>query len=201
MQLAALRQLPLTTRDKTYRYFAIDPGSDTLGLAVMDYYIPDRTLTVIDLTTLHASKQIKDHPMLVEYHGEKFARLWVIGQILTHYIDHYQPDGFISESPFLGKFAASFRALVECMLVIEQRVIAYTAHIPLETVDPVRAKQAVGIKAKGSTKEDVANAVIAELRIQFAEGIARLGRTEHEYDACAVGFYKFKTLIGELQCI
>lgn len=179
-----------------YRYIAIDPGTDTLGIAVCEINLLTRELTILDVTTLKASKQLTHYPGLVETQGEKQTRLYAHRATLGHLFKHWRPDAIVSEAPFMGRFAAAFGALVECMQVIREAVMEYRVYQPLETVDPPSAKKAVGVKAKGSNKDDIMKAVIADKTIHFAEGLSRTGHSEHVYDAIAVGKWKYLNFLG-----
>lgn len=184
-------------RTDVFRYIAIDPGSDTLGVAFMEINLRTQQLTITEVTTLVASKQLVHYPVMVEIHGEKAARLHAHGKILDQILDLYQPHGVVSESPFMGRFPAAFAALTECMAVIRNAVFRFRPFLPLETVDPPSAKKAVGVKAKGSSKEDIEVAVKKLTDIVWADGLSPEGHTEHEYDAIAVGYWKYLTLIGK----
>lgn len=180
-----------------YRFIAIDPGTDTLGVALCEINLLTRQFTVLEVTTLKASKQITHYPGMVETHGEKQARLFAHKNTLLSLFRFWRPEAIVSESPFMGRFAAAFGALVECMQVLREAVMEYRVYQPLETVDPPSAKKSVGVKAKGSSKDDIEKAVIADPLIHFAEGLSRTGHSEHVYDAIAVGKWKYLNFIGQ----
>ncbi len=196
----SLRQLKqrLTTfgSNDVYRFLAIDPGTDTLGLALCEINLRTLEFTVCDVITLYASKHLMFYPGVVETHGEKQARLYAHRKSLVDLFNYWRPDAIVSESPFLGRFAAAFGALVECMQIIREAVMDYRPYLQLETVDPPSAKKSVGVKARGGSKDDIQRAVIADPEIHFAEGLSRLGHTEHGYDACAVAKWKYLNFIG-----
>lgn len=199
MSLLKLQQrLTTFASNDIYRYVAIDPGTDTLGLALCEINLRTRVLTVCDVMTLKGSSMITTTPGYVEIHGEKQARLHMLEEALYSVFVHWRPDAVVSEAPFMGRFAAAFGALVECMQSIRNAVRRYRAYMLLETVDPPSAKKSVGVKAKGSSKDDIQKAVIGDVLIVFAEHLSRHGHSEHVYDACAVGKWKFLKFIGAI---
>lgn len=191
------QQLTTFASNDIYRFVAIDPGTDTLGMALCEINLRTRELTVCELITLKASSMINNTPGYVEIHGEKQARLQQLEDAVYSVLVYWRPDGVVSEAPFMGRFAAAFGALVECMQSLRRALKRFRFYMLLETVDPPSAKKSVGVKAKGSSKDDIQRAVIADPRILFAEGLTRLGHSEHAYDACAVAKWKYLNFIGE----
>lgn len=197
MSLVALRdQLLNHTTNDFYRFIAIDPGTDTLGLALCTINLKTLELCVCEIITLHASKNMSFYPGVVETHGDKQARLFAHRRALVDLFNYWRPDAIVSESPFLGRFAAAFGALVECMQIIREAVMEYRPYLQLETVDPPSAKKSMNVKAKGSSKDDIQRAVISDTSIIFAEGLSRLGHSEHGYDSVAVAKWKYLNFIG-----
>lgn len=197
MSLQSLQQrLATSASNDTYRFVAIDPGTDTLGLSLCEIDLRTKTLTVREVTTLQGAKMITTIPGFTELHGEKQARLRMLEEALYGIFVYWRPDAIVSEAPFMGRFAAAYGALVECMQAIRSAVTHYRQYMLLETVDPPSAKKSVGVKAKGGSKDDIQRAVIADKDIIFDPDLPRTGHTEHIYDSVAVAKWKYLKFIG-----
>jgi len=199
MSLQNLQQrLATFASNDIYRFVAIDPGTDTLGLSLCEIDLKTKVLTVREVTTLQGAKMITEVPGFTEIHGEKQARLRMLEEALYGVFMYWRPDAIVSEAPFMGRFAAAFGALVECMQAIRNAVSRYRQYMLLETVDPPSAKKSVGVKAKGGSKDDIQKAVIADASILFDPNLPRTGHTEHIYDSVAVAKWKFLKFIGAI---
>ena len=180
-------------QDPTYRYIAIDPGSNTLGLSVFDVNLVTMEESVLEAVTFNGEKLSARSPYVNEVHGDKFARLKAHEENLVRLMFKWKPNAVICESPFLGRFPQAFAALTETLSMIRRAVYAYDPTICLETVDPPTAKLAVGVSGKGKDKEDVRQGVL-KLREQGVKFnmVARLeDLDEHSIDSIAVGHHKY----------
>lgn len=184
--------------DHEIRVLAIDPGTDTMGVCLSIVNLRHQTHYIENLFTLHAAKQLGYYQYTVDLHGARQARLRAHNEMLLLSLRSFRPHVVISEAPFLGRFATAYGALTECMSTIRAAVYEYDPTLQFESVDPPSAKKAVGVKAKGGSKKDVENAVIADPGILWASSVSKFGHEEHEYDAVAVARYKAKQLLGTL---
>lgn len=184
--------------DNEVRILAIDPGTDTMGVCLSIVDLHHRTHYIDNLFTLHAARQVSYYQSTLDIHGARQARFRAHTEMLLLTLDSFRPHCVISESPFMGKFAAAYGALTECMSVIRAALYQYDPTIPLETVDPPSAKKSVGVKARGGTKKDVEDAIIADRGILWSPYVSKYGHEEHEYDAGAVARFKAKQLLGLL---
>lgn len=99
----------------------------------------------------------------------------------------------------MGRFAAAFRALTECMVFISDAVGRYDPMMLLHVVDPPTAKMAVGLVIKkGMTKDDVKKAVLALKDLENPNGIILEDLDEHSIDSIAVGYYLAKRILANL---
>lgn len=181
-------QLPL--KSPLYRVLGIDPGTDTLGVAVLDLNLELHTITLVYVTTLVASKNIKQLDYLSELHTERFVKLQDHQCNIAKILEYYQPHCVISESPYLGRFANAFAALTECLLVIKQTVLNYNPWISLELIDPPNVKKSVGAPGKGGDKELIRNALKSLNTIQGLNPSVIDQLDEHSIDAIAVAYSK-----------
>lgn len=188
--------LELPEGDSIYRLTSIDPGTTTMGIALFEIDLKERYATVGSAFTYNASYALENYPGLAECHGDRNARLFAQRDFLRGLFYQFQPHGVISEAPFMGRFPQAYAALVECVQIIRSAVIEYDPLMPLQTVDPPTAKNAVGVKARGSQKEEVAEAVCRLPGIHFMDGVSPYDFDEHTADAVAVGYYRIKQLLG-----
>lgn len=180
-----------------YRILSIDPGSDTLGVAMLDVDLVNWTTTVVYANTFNAQLAIRPHEFTVETFGSRQARLLTHAQGLEGLLHSAYPHCVISESPFLGRFPQAFESLVECLYMIRSTVASYDPSMCLETIDPGNAKRTVGAptkRPKGMSKDDFKETVrigIQKLpRLQIAPNVHLNFLDEHAIDAIAVGCYK-----------
>lgn len=181
-----------------YRIFAIDPGTDTLGTAVLDVDLRSGSVTVIYVETLRGSRMCRALPGTIETHGERAAKLEAHQQQIFSMLHHFIPSTVISESPYMGRFPQAFRALVECLIAIRDAVVYFDPSMPLETVDPPTAKKAVGAPGKGGGKDAVREAVLQLKELRTAPGIDLGVLDEHSIDAIAVGYSKARSVVESL---
>jgi Holliday junction resolvasome RuvABC endonuclease subunit len=143
--------------------------------------------TVQEAFTLHFKNTAMDYRELGELHGNKMVRLQQLKDGLQSYLRHTSPHVIISESPFMGRMATAFRALTECLLVIQQTVMEYDIQLPLLTASPYEVKQGAGVILKGKTglsKDDIRSALLRNSLLAWK--IDPLILDEHSIDATAV---------------
>ena len=184
-----------------YRILSIDPGSDTLGIAMFDVDLQRFEAYLLDATTLQGARAVRQMPFLTETLGDRRARLQSHAHELGQILQQVQPHAVISEAAYMGRFAQAFESLVECLYMIRGVVSQYDPALPLETVDSPTAKKAVGAPGKRpkgmdskAYKETVRLAVLQQTRLKISPQLNVQALDEHAIDAIAVGCYK-------IQCI
>lgn len=169
------------------RIMGIDPGTDTLGIAIVDVDIDTKEIKLMYGHTFHASKYVNLYPEMVQARGSRDVRLMVLRQKLIEAFVLAEPELIAAESPFLqrGKVSA-FEALVECYAMMRDAVWAYSSQITLQRIDPVTVKNYVGVSHKGTDKSDVHRAVNAIYKDRCSEHVDLSSFDEHANDAVAV---------------
>lgn len=180
-----------------YVILGIDPGTETMGVAIMGLDLYTKEVFAYNVFTLHASHRVNQLGVQAQVYGDRFARLNSLGESLQSLCEQYTPHSVIAESPFLGRFPQSFEALVDCLSVIRRSIANYDPTLLVETVDPPSAKKAVGVNPKGSTKEDIRDAVL-KLPIIRYPGVYFEHLEEHATDAIAVAYYRIKQIKEQL---
>lgn len=185
-----------------YRICAIDPGTDTMGLVVLDVDLMTSELDLVSAYTSSGLRMSRKAPDGFTVHGDRWAKLFMHEQNILHWLRTYQPNSLICESPFLGRFPQAFESLVECKATIRRALTQYDAFMPLETIDPPSAKSAVGALVKKGSKENVKESILKLTDLNNKTGIPLQTMDEHTVDAIAVGYYKYtlirKWLKGEI---
>ncbi len=174
-----------------YRVVGIDPGSVTLGVAVLDLNIDTHAIELIDARTFDASKSLQPYWLVAKTHGDRVARLMAHEDGLYGYFCCMQPQAIASESPYMGRFPQAYAALTECMTSIRRAVWRYDNRMPLHLSDPMTVKAAVGVVSKGRknrealSKDHVQEGVL-NLDLINHSGIDISKLDEHSIDAIAV---------------
>lgn len=177
-----------------YRILSIDPGTDTLGVSVLDLDLITFEASVTYVTTLKASKRLKYFVEVEESRGSRKAKLHANSIHLTEILLYFKPNTIISESPYLGKFPTAFEALIQCMEMIQGCIDNYDRSLVLETIDPPNVKKAVGAPGRGGGKDIVKRAVLGLTKLKNSSGNDLRNCDEHSIDAIAVGCYKLNTI-------
>lgn len=190
----------LTTphQGRDFTVIGIDPGTTALGVSHLTYNpsLKKPKYTVVEAFTLKARNQHPDYVGLAYYHGELQSRLQQLKDQLIPVLLETRPHAVVCESPYLGRFAQSFAALVECLYVVRQAVIQYDIHVPFVLVDPTTAKRAVGVTIKRKlTKDHVTQALRKRKDLEW--GIPLSDLDEHSVDATAVGVYYLLEFLKE----
>lgn len=194
--------------DHIGRIVGIDPGSTTLGCAMIEYDV--RTFEILRTCayTFNADKMKLDQ-LAVLNHSERFARIWDLSDALYEVFRDLQPTHIISESPFLKrKFPQAFAVLTEVVFGVRMAVRKYDPTMPLDLVDPPTAKMAVGANPKGKKgasqaekKKEVHTALaklLPELVFDSDNSVAAFeDLDEHSVDSIAIAYSKWKQLSGE----
>lgn len=172
--------------NEPYRILSIDPGTNTLGYAVIDVDLVNCTKTLVYATTFTASKQIDDllDSDQWKYLEERYLRIKRQGDFLRGMFLQYQPHLVVHESAFMGKFAQAFQALTECLYELRTTIKNLSPYTNFIGVTPMEVKWALG----GSiSKDQVFNSVS---KIKDLDGLSKFINIsdEHAIDAIAIGY-------------
>lgn len=187
-------------RDDVIRILGIDPGTDTLGIGIIDINLDTYEPQVVYGHTFKASKMIDNSSTLVEKLGPRAVRLRAHYDSLMEVFECTEPTLIAAETPFLkfGRVSA-FEALVECYAMMKEAVYQYSPSFDLHRVDPVSAKNYVGVSHKGTDKNDVRRGVLEHFAGKVADGVPIETFDEHTIDAIAIANCLFRTrLLGQL---
>lgn len=180
--------LPVDTGN--FKLVSIDPGSNNLGIAILEHPVTDDTIFVKSTRSVKLKDNYSTYASIAEVHGSRVARLMHMQDVVSEILNEIRPHAVIVESNYLGKSPQSFATLVECVLIVRAALFKYDPFIPLHTVDPTTVKYSAGMpKVKGTDKEDVRRAVKKLSCLSWEVNIDDLD--EHEVDAVAIGHHFF----------
>ena len=182
----------IDTNDNEYRIVGIDPGTITLGVALLGFDLQSEKLHLIEATTYSSEEMIHRYPNLRDTHGDRFAKIYAHRMNLLNYFRYKQPHAISSEAPFFGRLPQPYAALTECVYSIRLATLDYDICCPLHVYDPATVKKNVGVSGKSGDKTAMRNAV-KKLAVAEDEVIDTLD--EHAVDAIAVAYTHYLTLI------
>lgn len=183
-----------------YRLVGVDPGSDTLGAAVLDLDLGTDRITLMEARTFSGEQLSRAFRHVEEVHGGRAARLMAHEENLYQYFCYAQPHSVASEGPFLARFPQAFATLTLCVENVRRSLYRYYPFMPLVIIDPPTVKLSVGVKGKGKTKEDVKiglKRIIREGRILNPHGIDINALDEHSVDAIVVAYTQARYVISQ----
>ncbi len=166
----------------------IDPGTETLGLAELNFDI--RTLELIswEATTYIGSKLLHGSRWLGSIHGGRFDRLQAHRRNLIKVFDQIEPLMIACEVPFINmRRPQAYGALTEAVYEIRLAVVEHCPWKPLHLYEPSTVKNGIG--AKGNADKDAVKAALLkrpELVACAKVPIEELD--EHSLDGLAVAF-------------
>lgn len=126
----------LDENSNTLRIVSVDPGTNSLGVAVLDLDIFNNSIVVQHAFTIDIQKHSARYSQINLVHGERVAKLHAVRQALYRFYCTWQPDHIVSEAPYMGRFPQAYAALVECVSSIRYAVMEYHQAKPLNTIDP-----------------------------------------------------------------
>lgn len=183
--------LPYPTDPTPFRMVGLDPGSDTLGAACLDLELGTRRVTIVEARTFSGTQLARAYRHVQEVHGDRAARLMAHEDNLYSYFCYTQPHNVACEAPFLSRFPQAFATLTLCVENIRRSLYRYHPFLPLVTIDPPTVKLSVGVRGRGTTKDDVKvglKRVIAAGQILNSYDIDIDALDEHSIDAIAVAY-------------
>ena len=193
--------LPFPPDPTPFRIVGVDPGTDTLGAATLDVYLGTGQVCLVEVHTFHGERLIREYREIESIHGHRVARLLAHEDNLFGYFSYTQPHCIISESPFLGRFPQAYAALTDCISSIRRAVMRYNMFLPLLQVDPPTVKLAVGVKGRGTTKDDVKRGLMKLLvetgKLQNPNQVDIEALDEHSVDAIVVAYTKAAQMVAD----
>lgn len=165
----------------------IDPGTETLGVAIIHFNVEDFSIVRCEAATYKGSALLRNE-WTRELFGDRYSRIEAHRFNLYKILVEEQPLIVGCESPFISRrFPQAGLALTEVVCAIRASLRLYDLFKPLYSVTPPEAKKAVGAKVN-KDKREVAKSI---LKIKALTSTAVLPLTtldEHSIDALAVAY-------------
>lgn len=179
---------------EAFRVIGLDPGSSNLGVSLLENALDDGPSVVVESYTVKLKENQFGYAAIGDQHGGRVVRLMILFDTVLNIMRTHKPHAIIIESNYLGKFAQSFAALVECVITIRQAVYAYDPFMQLYLIDPTTVKINTGMKkVKGTSKEDVREHLRLCTKLKWGVDIDSLD--EHAIDASAIAYYYTSQLL------
>lgn len=169
------------------RIVSFDPGTGSLGIAVLDYNAENKTHVVEYAATAPIDKQYRKQLLLIEKFGDRIAKLQTVKEVVSSILNYWEPSLVASEAPYMGRFPQAYAALVECVDAIRKGTNEYDIFMPLKTIDPATVKKTLGVSGKSGDKTLILKALEKREDLLFKEGVNLHSLDEHALDAIAVG--------------
>ena len=182
-----------------FRAIGIDPGTDTLGLSVLDLDLKDGEIRVEESLTFFGSKMVRERQGVADDHGARFARLQGLEEALVQSFFYWKPHAIICESPFYNpRRPGAYAALIEAVGMVQRAVYSYAPHMALLTIDPASAKAHLGVSGKSGDKELVKQAIVKRIDLHNPHGIDLTALDEHSIDSLAIAYYRIAQVKDQL---
>lgn len=181
--------------DSIIRIIGIDPGTDTLGLSVLDVDMDnDYEARLVYARTHTASKSVKDLEWQRQMRGGRDVRLQSHSELLASFLEEARPNLVAAESPFLkfGRVQA-YEALVECYAMLRETLWNYSHCMVLRRIDPITAKNSVQVSHIGTDKDDIKAKILEMYSGRTDVDINDLD--EHSTDAAAVAHCAYRQIV------
>lgn len=184
--------IPYLDKPLTVGILSIDTGSISLGVSysVFDY----RTgIQQVVISTTFKIQSVINHGdcrfnTAATTNMQKTDAIYNVIRSMCH---TYQPDIVVAEASFLGRFPTAFASLTLALNAIERACYDYDADVGYATIDPITVKNSIGVKGKGTDKEDMRRAVQAHPSIHL--GVIDLALLdEHAIDSIAIGYCYYR---------
>lgn len=191
--------LQMPTGPSVIKVLGIDPGTDTMGYAPLIFDPATGETTGVGVHTYVASKEYRFRKESIDIHGEKFTRLFAHADHLACLLEDFQPDYIIAEAIFYRRGRAqAYRGLAECWMMIRTVVNRWKPTAPIMQIEPVPAKQNLGVGVGRGKRAELKNKTLVEravLRRKDMTFDADSHPNEHSYDATAIGLYLIDNLL------
>ena len=171
--------------ESTFTILSIDPGTTTLGFAIIKVDILTDKIVEAFAWTVDATRLAFYLDETVNLHGDKFARIISHKRNFENVLRFYKPLVVAAETPFFNRRRPSAGGpLFEFFSTLEQTVFEWDRYKPIYKFEPRTVKLKVGATA-GAKKHEVKAALedIDELK-----DVSMSFLDEHAIDALAVGY-------------
>lgn len=186
--------IPETLGDDWLRILAIDPGSSTLGVAIMDWRYGTELARVRWAGTI-TIKNTAEVDTYEQMRGKRDKRIDLLKDEVATVLDVAFPNFVITETSFSQRSKANaYESGLEVNCMLRQVLWDFSPAFKLHGINPRSVKNYVGVSHVKTDKEDMKRAVISLYSENTDVCLEQLD--EHSIDAIAVGnfFVRFHLL-------
>lgn len=179
------------------RIMCIDPGSDTLGVALVEYQV-DNPLKIVYAHTHRASSIIRDdkyEESRLRY-GELLTRLYAQKNNLIRLVRMLQPDYLAIESPFFNpRNPNSAAVLMYVKQMLNEFAMDDEVALDITWISPQQMKSLIGaklVKNEDNAAKNIVKDTILKLeeegKLVCDDDIVLSKLDEHSIDSIGVGY-------------
>lgn len=175
--------------DNCLRVMSIDPGSNNCGISII-VVDKDSQRTVAHCYTTVGRVFEKEDADGCERIGARDVRLFGYQRVFQEMLEEWQPHQIVCESSFYRRGKANtFQVLSQQVILFKVAAFNWNRSVPFALVSPTEVKRNMGVKAKGTTKEDMHRALLKRTNISYDDSINPHTLDEHECDSICVGLH------------
>ncbi len=184
--------LPADSSVRTCNIIGIDPGSETLGLCIMEVDIQTLQIVKTSAQTFVGSKMFEQNNWLSTIHSARTARIQAHKQNLINHFRLLNPFNIACESPFYNpRRPNAYGVLVETLTMIRHAVMEYDPWLQLYLIDPPTVKKSIGAPGNAD-KAIMLNTLKTVTELNLDRPVEFLD--EHSIDAVAVAYCRLKQI-------
>jgi Holliday junction resolvasome RuvABC endonuclease subunit len=180
----------MTDRADNLRVIAIDPGTNSCGFSILELNLVTWDITVQESITIKANYVLKSRKTLADMIGEKDAKLSGYADILKSFLERWEPDCMVIENPYMGKFAATFGALKEQLMVFRLVAWQFDKRMSVSLIEPSPVKQNMGVSGKSGDKDLMTKALKSRSDVSYSDNVRLIDLDEHSIDSICIGLYE-----------
>lgn len=171
----------------TRRLLSIDPSSrGGLGIAISE--IGELGMVNLYANTVDLSYQAKLHNIKDTH----YERSMLLSKTIASFGKAWSIEHVVCEGNYYRGLPQPFKVLTQVVESIRLGSSIFLGHGDIEIIDPTTVKMAVGVKSRGTDKEDMRKAVLSGLLgLTLLDEPFYLDMSEHAIDAIAIGYAHF----------
>lgn len=174
--------------DKIIRVIGIDPGTNSLGIGVLERDLESNKIALIWANTVKSSSFKKEYQTTMELNGERFAKIYGYKRTLIDFFNRWEPNVIICEGNYMGHYPIAYAALSEMVLIIRLAALEYRSDMAVKIIDPSSVKKHIGVKGDSGDKE-LTRERVKRLKIDFCQPQTIDKLDADSIDAIAVGYW------------
>lgn len=175
------------------RVISVDPGSNNCGISVIAVGKGGKRHVAHSYTTVGRIFE-KDDADGCERIGARDIRLFGYQRVFEEMLEEWQPHQIVCESSFYRRGKANtFQVLSQQVILFKVASFNWNRSVPFTLVSPTEVKRNMGVKPKGTTKEDMHVALLGRTDLSYDDSINPHTLDEHECDSICVGLHHLDT--------